>query len=627
MKVDFRADTNTLEVNPLRVNTGGSDFHSTFQDAYEDINNNQKIFQSMMSSFKDLTRIFYERTNNVGTVRGEAGQSFHTVKQFFPDTEGKYGIINDLPTGTFYLRKNNWNKPWQDPSVTGVCQYPFVHTINTFSCTDTHIQATIDSKILNGFLDYYDQTLDVNDDGLLNPVSSGSGNVARNINQDWCAWKDVSYGDIYYVGVDDDTKYGMKTTTGVTQWITNYLAGSNSNLDCNTTQINGINSLDNARNFLTDCNNKTDPFKFKEIMGGNLALYNISDKVTSTGSTWERVPNTILKHSCLTSYNGKETLVVPNVAMFDFYQEYDTPNNVKIYYAFEIADSDKFTKDDFVDGTFAGDAIKLYMRKKTITDKDESKSTCAGLMLKTGVEQVRPSATLFAAVAVPSVINVPDDDTHLKLQPTDTQNPKWCDVKLNAERAAKYLKALSFIMDDFAYSMRRDIMLLHLYTNGIPVTWDGTNKLITPTTPADTNKPNEPLDQSKYIVVPGTGTGIININFVIFNDNMTQDEKNRISTFGQIFTAKFTLVQNTTDNRKTYAENLPSDGVTEKNYKKAWTDLSVASSKLIKEQDTLAKILKMNDDFSVLGTANYHRMIIYTLVLLFILVSLYYVSK
>ena len=103
-----------------------------------------------------------------------------------------------------------------------------------------------------------------------------------------------------------------------------------------------------------------------------------------------------------------------------------------------------------------------------------------------------------------------------------------------------------------------------------------------------------------------------------------------VGTNADYFESQFALVpwtKDTLEKLKSYSSGKRFRGMTEKAYQEASKSLRDSYNLIEHDIKELNKIAALQDDVTVLGNMHYYRMIIYIVILFFLIVSVYYISK
>ena len=583
--IDLRHQQTKNTLNVLNVNTGGSEFHVEFKKAYDDIIKNRTTYNQMMMSFKDLGTIFYERTYNVNFIRTKSGTAnkYHTMRQFLPDVNNKYPLISLPPIyGTLEFKNSDWDDAWVIRS--SACEAPFYNYTERPETCGNHKQTTLKSNMAMGLLDYFntDNTnyylrKDANSNTLVGDNQNDKGDsIGLQYNDNWDAyWKDVKYTQIYYVGLNNGGSEKAFTTTYNANGMQKYMdKPTTSTLNCDAT-LKEINTMDAGISFLKSCNTD-EGTAFKQITSYNLALFDIEmidSSVTIANDTndltsWNEVPGVAIKWGKVVQdkrYFGSlaQAKNVPNVFMIQKYKR--SNGGGERYYVLTVDEVKELKHTDFVNSDFAHGGITLSVRSRILTQSTRTSSPC------TSLDIIKETPTEFVFPSSLPVITA-DDGKYLSSQPTDQTKQVWCDTKLAAERAAKYLKALKYIMQDMAYSIRRDMILLYYYTNDKQLTLP-TSNVLQPSQEQKTITDIPTGNSREYFLVPKTAALALAAADKILVDSVKFHKDDVVTTQGKVFPAQFVLVQLTKDNKKKYESYIPSDLVTENNYTEQWLSL------------------------------------------------------
>ena len=367
----------------------------------------------------------------------------------------------------------------------------------------------------------------------------------------------------------------------------------------------------------------------------------------------------ILKHAkILTSVSNdfvNTNLPVPsggeNAEFIQIYKTSGTAGNPgpdKAYFVSGILGANDFMKNNFAfDGTGTGTGttptINLYARLKKINpgtaDSDEA------------CKSVSNSNTTHD-------VQLYDDKHGLSLQPaSDIQNDvtgqgtnpksKLCEFGKQMDIPGKYMLAIARVLQYQMKFTARELYLLNLYQYGTVVKIDKGTNPATAVSPIDEKKCKDVIKfgegvqyvhktdaqsidcPTRYIVLPKAPAkaAVASSEIVVIGD-----VDGEITNGAPVPTSSFVLVEYTEPNLNKQAlkdiySGRPLVTLSHQKYRDIQTELLTNYKLVGHDIDELNKIAVLQEDTKVLGNKNYYMVMIYTVVLFFLLGTIYMISK
>ena len=661
--------TSDQTVTSHKIHKMGEGYHDLHYETWDKIQIKILHYKQMLDAYGKLTEAYLDNNNFSDEI---ASNGLHQFFQLFPTINYNDIQITNFNSDNVYFRNKNHHEPKDGPNLKSctTSYYSFRNpalsrrstTPTSTYTTPAELNSSCDNNFSQGsnvtqFLslkDYYNTTNfnNVNihdDDGIYN--LSGKG-IPLAATRDVCG-NNVKPNELYYAasGIKADSQNANAKNYG---WIDIY---NQKQLD--TTSLNDLNGIAEIEK-LTGLDKSPKYVKYADEIGGSGSS---TDTVTTASNLdeidykylkdsrgnvyYERVVGLVLRHSKITGITGKDTIN----GNTEYIQIYDTEGIGGSSPGKKSYNIDNATNSDFVSDAFAkvsgGEAsVRLYSIRRHVSGSESITNNCHSISSKT---LLSPNLAIDDNKKLGSAGSLLDiQPYHKPINPNGQPiDKKWCDIRAGQAEAGKYLLKILQIAKVHATFIMQEQYLFDLFQRGTvvqliqslpgtaitvgidmirPITFpfpNGNPIYNTPDTPPDDFDGNNRL----YIVFPHKQASTLGVNVTRFS-NMAGITN--IGTNVEYFQSQFAIVPwtiNTLEDLKDYSSGKRFRGMTEKAYQEASKSLRDSYNLIEHDIKELNKIAALQDDVTVLGNMHYYRMIIYIVILFFLIVSVYYISK
>lgn len=625
-------DTNSLTVH--KVHSKGKNFHKQHNSVFGSIQTKYQEYQILLDEYSELERIYLHNRN----LPIAMGPKFHRFVQAQPaaNPDGVSSNLNNpAVTDSVYIRNNNHHVSLvgldqSEIYQSGACNSPYYsfkdqsQMIQTFKadCTNytkVNITNTQGKHIFTSYANFYGKQANL-----------GKGGSTTD-------------SEKYFIFVDDSNKSPENRTINTTvQIIPNKLYYTALN-------ENGFNKL-NKNQFKNDDKliGYTVPDDLKDADIAYIGLPNeplfvpwdrkdlteLNDYLMNDDTkVFKYVEGVVLKQNKVSAdYKSAPT----PVEYIQCYEKND--GGVEMYGSVGIVNSSS----DFVSNAFSKvkdknkPSVRLYARLKYL-EKD-SKNLCDAV---SNDKIAQDNDFVYVDDSNKDKFITTNPNSYLDYQPfldgTDEKGviytKRWCDFGTGTNKAGATMldklekaKALSrFIMQELhLFNLFQYGTVVALSSTVTPDQVEVSGNNVVPAEDQTLQTTPSPESSGKYFVFP--------INADLNSPPQTTIKISDTKSDSGIHThvSNFVLYPWTTENldkTKDYSSGRRFQGLTADAYQAIAKGLKTNYDLIESDSKELNKIAAMQEDLTAIGKMNYYRMIVYVIVMFFLLVCIYYISR